>query len=215
MNSIPGRAEPGQDGVAALLTRWQADHDADDFRALVAIVHEPLERMAARTLRERGIRDPGACDDVVALVLERLFRLGARAGARPLQAFDHGRGERGATVDRGWAFVRCIARSRAHDLARSLRRRDRLAAGYAAAPRDVTPQEPAAEAADVRLLRLAVASLDGRSRKVVELLLEGKSQAVVAHLLGVCEGTVSRIRAKAILQLRALCAASKRGGGGA
>lgn len=212
MNLNSGRAEPGSDcldGVASLLARWQADHDADDF---VALVHAPLARMAARTLRERGIRDPGACDDVVAMVIERLFRLSAPAGAKPLRAFACCRVDRDAAVDPGWALVRCIVRSRAHDLARSTRRRDRLAAGYAAAARDATPDEFGVEPTDIVMLRRAIASLDGRSRKVVELLLDGKSQAVVAHVLGVCEGTVSRIRTKAIARLRALLAANKRGG---
>ena len=43
---------------------------------------------------------------------------------------------------------------------------------------------------------------DWRQRLVVELLLEGKSQALIAHVLGVNEGTVSRLRARAIASLR-------------
>jgi DNA-directed RNA polymerase specialized sigma subunit len=39
---------------------------------------------------------------------------------------------------------------------------------------------------------------------VIGLLLEGKNQAVIAHVIGVCEGTVSRIRRRAIDRLRAL-----------
>jgi DNA-directed RNA polymerase specialized sigma subunit len=41
---------------------------------------------------------------------------------------------------------------------------------------------------------------------VIELLLDGKSQAVVAHVLDVCEGTVSRIRASVIKSLRQMLA---------
>ena len=36
----------------------------------------------------------------------------------------------------------------------------------------------------------------------MELLLEGKNQATIAHVLDVCEGTVSRIRMRAIATLR-------------
>ena len=46
-------------------------------------------------------------------------------------------------------------------------------------------------------------SLDGRSRLVVELLLAGENQAAIARRMGLCEGTVSRIRARAISTLRA------------
>jgi DNA-directed RNA polymerase specialized sigma subunit len=41
---------------------------------------------------------------------------------------------------------------------------------------------------------------------VIELLLEGKSQAVISHALDVCEGTVSRLRTRAIASLRSLMA---------
>jgi DNA-directed RNA polymerase specialized sigma subunit len=40
----------------------------------------------------------------------------------------------------------------------------------------------------------------------MELLLEGKNQATVAHVLDVCEGTVSRLRMRAIATLRDLMA---------
>ena len=45
--------------------------------------------------------------------------------------------------------------------------------------------------------------LPPRERLVMELVLEGKNQAVIAHVLDVCEGTVSRIRMRAIATLRA------------
>ena len=53
-------------------------------------------------------------------------------------------------------------------------------------------------------VRAAATRLEPRQRLLVELLLEGKSQAVIAHVLGVCEGTVSRIRARALERLRAM-----------
>ncbi|MFM9059885.1 MAG: sigma factor-like helix-turn-helix DNA-binding protein, partial [Planctomycetaceae bacterium] len=211
MRSIPDKAESrgGPNNLATLLARWQADRKADDFTALVEIVRGPLTRMTAHTLRHVGIRDPGACDDVVAAVLERLYRLGAAEGARVSAAFDPGRINLQATVDPGWAFIRCMARSRAHDLARMLRRRDRLAAGYVVSARDTLRDETATDVTDIEALRAALAALDSRSRQVVELLLDGKSQAVIAHVLGVCEGTVSRMRAKAIARLQGAFAAIK------
>ncbi len=214
---VPDKTESewiGSESVATLLSRWQADHDVDDFTALVEIVHQPLARMAARSLRSVGIRDPGVCDDVVAAVLEHLFRLGTSGDAAASSAFDRRRADSPATVDPGWAFVRCIARSRARDAARSARRRDRLAAGYADSPTrphaTTIDEEVAAVAIDVERLYAAVAALDERSRRLVELLLDGKNQAVIAHVLGVCEGTVSRLRTKAIRRLRATLAATQR-----
>jgi len=41
---------------------------------------------------------------------------------------------------------------------------------------------------------------------VVALLLEGQRQAAIAAVLGVCEGTVSRIRGRAITRLHVLLA---------
>jgi DNA-binding NarL/FixJ family response regulator len=39
---------------------------------------------------------------------------------------------------------------------------------------------------------------------VIELLLDGNSQASIAQTLHVCEGTVSRMRGRAIMELRRL-----------
>lgn len=36
------------------------------------------------------------------------------------------------------------------------------------------------------------------------MLLAGKSQAAIAHVLEVCEGTVSRLRGRAIAELKRL-----------
>ena len=52
----------------------------------------------------------------------------------------------------------------------------------------------------------AIPHLPPRERLVMELLLEGKNQATVAHVLDVCEGTVSRLRMRAIAMLRDLMA---------
>jgi len=239
MRTIPGtvvlrlhRAAP----VASLLERWQRRHDPDDFTQLVAVVRGPVEWLVGRTLRRAGIRDPGACDEAVGLVFERLFSLGrdatcghrvmfegtrVHAGSRTadVRQADGTSGvqsdaamrsqataaleDRGESVDVGWAFVRCIARSRARDVARARRRRDGLIAGYAAlVARDRGEAIDDRDDTDAARLRSAIESLDERSRQVVGLLLDGKSQTVIAHLLGVSEGTVSRVRARAIATLR-------------
>lgn len=217
MRTIPDKAASGRvgpNGVATWLACWQAGHDADALSALVEILHDPLVRLVAHTLRHVGIRDPGVRDDVVAAVLERLYRLGAADRPGRCSAFDPGRVSPNAGVDPGWAFVRCIARSMAHDAARAVRRRDRLAAGYAMAARESVQDECVGDVTDVEALHAAMAALDERSRQVVELLLDGRSQVVIAHLLGVCEGTVSRVRTRAIARLKAALL-KKTGGGGA
>jgi RNA polymerase sigma factor (sigma-70 family) len=67
--------------------------------------------------------------------------------------------------------------------------------------------EPAAEGPPlIDRVRAAAKQLEPRQRLLVELLLEGKSQTVIAHVLGVCEGTVSRLRARAIAALQSLVA---------
>lgn len=191
-------------GVGTLLARWQAARDQATFTVLVEMIRTPVERVVTYTLRHHGIRDPGARDDAVALVLEQLQRL---ANGRTTPAtFDPERTPPGTSVDSGWAYVRCVARSRARDMARETRRRDSRNAEYARrrAARRTTDDDDESCAGDVERLRTAIAALDESSRAVVTLLLEGKTQAAVAHMLGACEGTVSRMRARAIRRLRAL-----------
>ena len=60
----------------------------------------------------------------------------------------------------------------------------------------------AAADADCASLHQELERLEPRLRTVIAMLLEGKSQVTIAHALGVCEGTVSRLRVRAIDQLR-------------
>ena len=204
MRTILDTVEPERVGparVASLLDRWQCSRDPDEFAALVTLVREPVARVVSWTLRRAGIRDPGACDEAVGLVLERLFSLGHDAAPGHRVVFDGSRCDESG--DAGWAFVRCVARSRARDVARVRRRRDGLIAGYAAlAALDRGGAVDDRDDADASRLRSALEALDERSRQVVGLLLDGKSQTVIAHVLGVSEGTVSRVRARAIAKLR-------------
>lgn len=194
--------------ITGLLARWQDDHDPAAFDALWRAVGHQVEQIVARALRRRGIRDPGACDDATALVIAQIHRLGSVVAPHSAARFDAGRTPADGSSDPCWAYLRCVAESRARDVARARWRRSRHETCHAAAGEPSV--EPAvtdspAQAAVARL-EPAVALLDEQARIVVTLLLEGKSQAVAAHVLGVCEGTVSRIRARAIARLRTLLA---------
>jgi RNA polymerase sigma factor (sigma-70 family) len=64
--------------------------------------------------------------------------------------------------------------------------------------------DPCGEA--VHRLNEAIARLVPRQQAVIEMLREGKSQVMIAHALGVCEGTVSRLRQRAIVEIKRLMA---------
>jgi RNA polymerase sigma factor (sigma-70 family) len=71
---------------------------------------------------------------------------------------------------------------------------------------EATGEDVAAQTDLCVRLRDIIPRLPPRERTVIELLLEGKSQAVIAHMLEVCEGTVSRLRGRATAALRNLLA---------
>jgi|688.fasta_scaffold85489_3 RNA polymerase sigma factor (sigma-70 family) len=193
------------DGLGQLLDGWQASGDPAQLEAVVAAVRHVVEAVAGRTLAQCHVADRSAVDDVVSLVLDHLRRL-PRGGAHPVTAF------RGADADvgRGLAYIRLLARNRARDVVRSRHRHERHARVFSLLDEDgrraVSGGGAAGEAAAAlhdRLLE-ATGRLEPPLRQVVELLLEGKSQVVIAHMLDVCEGTVSRMRKRAIDRLREL-----------
>lgn len=199
--------------LESLLCAWQS---TGSHAALEALIHaaEPVAALVvARVLRQRGIRDPSALDDALALVFNHLRRLpGPAEGEHAVVPFDPARG---AAVDHGRAYLQRLAHDRAIDVARSRRREARRVAPFSAlepgwavtfthrAIIPATPSEPEDSAEAGRMIEDALADLEPREREVVRLLLEGKSQAVIAHVLGVCGGTVSRLRGRAIAKLRA------------
>ncbi|MFM8890739.1 MAG: hypothetical protein ACKOTB_03775, partial [Planctomycetia bacterium] len=61
--------------VAAALLDWQRTGDSDRFEQLVAAVRPKAEIVVTSVLKRRGIRDPLAIDEAVALVLDHLRRL--------------------------------------------------------------------------------------------------------------------------------------------
>lgn len=198
--------------VALLLEAWQQSGEERGLEALVAEVRPMIESAVAKALRSRGVRDPSAADDAVSRVMDHLRRLpGVSPTERRVEPFMAGGVGRGG-VDAGVSFVVWLARKRARDVARSIHRRSRHVVAFsqldlsdAAKVAGVERQPPRDAATEDRVaasLASAVAQLDARSRDVIERLLAGQSQTDIARQIGVCEGTVSRIRAHAIGELR-------------
>ncbi len=214
-----------QDGcptIERLLLAWQATGDQSHLEPLVAAIRPLAERMAAATLHRYGIRDSFAVDEVVSLVLDHLRRLpGAPTDERQVASFAPRRNARcnDSLSDPGQAFLVWLTRERAADVARSRRRQARHTTVFSAlekparhrlqdsaAPGDAAGDDIAAQADLCVRLRDVIPRLPPRERTVIELLLEGKSQAVIAHVIGVCEGTVSRLRVRGTGLLRTLLA---------
>jgi RNA polymerase sigma factor (sigma-70 family) len=212
------RRSPAATVIETLVLAWQRTADPDCFRALVTKVVPLVERVAGCTLRRHGILDPTARDDVVSLVLDHLRRLpGAPQGERAVAPFVASSQRHAEKGDPGEAYVLWLSRDRAHDVARSRRRHSRHAMLFSQldrpsqhrvelsmAVRQTSASQPLDDLCD--RLRAAVEHLPQRERSVIELLLSGKSQTVIADMIHVCEGTVSRLRSRAIAALRDLLA---------
>lgn len=199
--------DAGGASIGRLLDGWQATADPEQLAVLVVAVRPMVEAVAARVLRSRRIADRSAVDDVVSLVLDHLRRL-----PRGLEGERHVAPFRGDEPGTDTAFIRILARNRALDVARSRGRRARRSVPFSAAIADVrealvTRRAAAALVAEAEThdrLAAAIDRLEPQLRTVVQMLLDGKSQVVIAHVLGVCEGTVSRVRSRALAKLRAL-----------
>jgi DNA-directed RNA polymerase specialized sigma24 family protein len=200
--------------LSVLMLRWQATGAEATFEVIVEQVRPHVERVVERVLRRHGLRDPAAIDDAVALVLDHLRRLaGSEAQERPVAKFAPAatRTSTRTTRDPGRAFVTCLATDRARDVARA-RRRQRIVP-FSQLGADATQSferrlADSASAGDgpppIDRAREAAVRLEPRQRLLIELLLDGKSQAMIAHVLDVSEGTVSRLRGRAITALQAL-----------
>ncbi len=209
--------------LEALLCDWQTTASHESLEQLIRLATPGVLLVVGRVLRQHGIRDPDAVDDAVALVLNHLRRLPGGAEGDPAVArFDPARS---AAADNGRSYLHTLAHDRALDVARRRGREGRRMAtfssldgvdGTAISTRiSITDDEPG-ESRDPAygLLHEAVSGLQPRERALVRLLLEGKSQAVIAHVLGVCAGTVSRIRVRAIAKLRRAIQTRSSGGHG-
>jgi DNA-directed RNA polymerase specialized sigma24 family protein len=221
--------QPAFDGtgtIALSLLQWQADGDAAVLEALLRGILPLLERLASRTLRRHGIADCSAVDDAISLVIDHLRRLhGTAADERTVARFrpscpqQHRREpvDTANAGDTGLAYVSWLIRDRAADVARTRRREAQHAIPFSLLGNieqriinkraehwsdSVAGIGSAAE--EAAAVREAIAMLEPRLRTVIELLLDGKSQAAIAMTLHVCEGTVSRMRGRAIMELRRL-----------
>lgn len=198
-------AEGRQPIVAELLVEWQETGRHEVFDSLVKAVLPRLMGFVAATLVGQGIRDPAATDDALSLVLDHLRRLaGTGANDRQVGRFAPAR-SKGARDDAGWGYLRQLARGRACDVARDRRRQGPVLSQLERSGRELSEQASAAAGGGVALserLREAALSLEPRQRLLVEMLLDGKSQAVIAHMLEVSEGTVSRLRTRTLESLR-------------
>ena len=196
--------DPGA-SLGRLLVAWQTSGDQAQFDPLVAAARPLVEHTAARVLRRHHVADPAAVDDAASRVFDHLRRLPNCATCDRLVACFTPRPH---AQDDGLRYIRWLTSRRAMDVVRDRRRREarcfvEIAPAELARLADTGPATVDAEDACHRL-HAAIPRLDARQRLVVELLIAGKSQAAIAHVLDVCEGTVSRLRSKAIESLRRL-----------
>ena len=198
--------------VSRLVLEWQSTGVEPAFEALLGQVGSHVKRVAERVLRRHGLRDPAAVDDAVSLVLDHLRRLADSHGReRPVAKFIIVRPAAGGRPGRdpGQAFITCLATDRARDVARARRRQRSVPFSQLGAEAALAFERGLAAAASagggqplIDRIRAEAAGFEPRQRLLVEFLLEGKSQATIAHVLGVCEGTVSRLRGRVIAALR-------------
>lgn len=204
---MPSTGQRPADVTDALIA-WQETGDERSLESLIVATRTELEQFAAVSLRRRGIADHSAVDDALSLVFDHLRRLrGAAPGEHAVARFEVARIPDGRRGDAGKAYLAWLTRERACDVARQRRRLTKhvqsLADGAIRTRLYVDLHGNREDDRDCRVLfHAAIARLDPRLRTVVDLLIEGKSQAVIAHALDVCEGTVSRLRSKAIAELR-------------
>ena len=198
----------GRVTVTAALIAWQETGEELWLESLVATTLAELEHAAAASLRRHGVHDRSAVDDALSLVFDHLRRLrGAAPGEHPVARFDAARLTGGMRGDPGRAYLAWLVRERSLDVARQRRRLAkhwRPLSDQAVARLRSIDSRASGEDDHERGARFheAIERLEPRLRTVVEMLLAGKSQAVIAHVLDVCEGTVSRLRARAIAELR-------------
>ena len=105
-----GCVRPRAADLESLLCEWQ---DTGSHVVLEDLIHaaEPIMSVViGRVLGQRGIRDPAALDDAMALVFNHLRRLPGPADGEPAVApFDPGRG---TNADHGRAFLQRLAHDR-------------------------------------------------------------------------------------------------------
>lgn len=206
---------------AVHLLEWQSTADPQRLEILIKESRSLLERVARQTLRHHGITDASAVEDALSLVFDHLRRLpGSLPGDRRVTLFVPARRhQQHADGDAGIAYLQWLVRERSIDVARKRCRQSRRALPFSrldqratdglknrADPEDGLAHEATELTERCHRLHAAIDSLEPRLRTVTQLLLDGKSQAVIADALDVCEGTVSRLRSRAIAELKRLLA---------
>lgn len=199
--------------LATLLLGWQSSGDESQLTSLIAATRPLIYKLAASTLHKHGIGDPAAMDDVVSVVFDHLRRLpGALKEERFVASFAARSGD-----NDGLAYIVWLTRNRTIDIVRSRHRRHRRERCFSAITQDAARRLPSYAVngglgpdeeipKGCQQLIEVIPFLESRERAVIELLLDGKSQVAIAHILDVCEGTVSRLRVKAIASIRSLLA---------
>jgi len=206
------RSDPDRSclSISLLLLRWQETGSHRAFESLVKVVRPQIEQVAARTLRRQGVRDGNAVDDAVALVLDHLRRLpGPGDTERCVARFAPK--QRQQPADPGRGFVSRLAQDRAVDVVRTRWRHrsvpfSQLEAVEGRGFGETIADDMGGGSLLIDRVRAVVGQLEPRQRTLVELLLEGKTQAVIAHVLGISAGNVSRLRARTLADLRNLLA---------
>jgi RNA polymerase sigma factor (sigma-70 family) len=191
--------------VRESLLSWQCNGRPAAFERLVGAARDPVADIAARILRRSGVRDPAAVEDAVALVLDHLRRLpGVAFGERSVAPFEPVR----AQSRPGLAYLTRLAVDRARDVVRQRRRCARRCINmpWIELVVDDTTAGDAPDDDERTRLHRAIATLPPRERAVMGHLLEGRTQAAIAACMRVCEGTVSRLRSRAVDRLRTLLA---------
>jgi RNA polymerase sigma factor (sigma-70 family) len=206
-NGMP-TTNTGQADVAAAIVAWQETGDDRRLEFLVATTMAELGHVAAVSLRKHGIHDRSAVDDALALVFDHLRRLpGPAPGEHTVARFDAARPQGTTRGDPGRAYLAWLVRERSLDVARQRRRlakRWLSLSEHAMSRLRFVDAHDGYEDSHEREARFdaALQRLEPRLRTVVQMLLAGKSQAAIAHVLDVCDGTVSRMRTRAIAELR-------------
>ncbi|RLS78206.1 MAG: sigma-70 family RNA polymerase sigma factor [Planctomycetota bacterium] len=209
-------AQPDGDAgsITELLNDWQRDGDHEVFAKLVNLARPTVDATAAALLHRAGCRSKATADEVTSLVLDHLRRLPGVSGAdKPVTCFSCGAD---ADHQAGTRYVVWLTQVRTKDSLRTRRRRAR----QSPTAREVRPchgspcpegdgrQQAAARNAAERhdAIYEAVDALDANGRALISMLLAGMTQTAIAASLGVCEGTVSRRRFRAITQLKTIVA---------
>jgi RNA polymerase sigma factor (sigma-70 family) len=198
----------------ALLLAWQETADEEHLQALVSVTRRLMERVALGILRRSGIADVSAVDDAVSLVLDHLRRLSC-APDRERRVASFRPSATAGDSDAGEAYLVWLTTERTRDVIRRRQRREQMAKPFSSLaytshqgmPWEAAAAEsgraPPAEDRASRLEQVLI-HLEPPLTTVIRMLLAGHSQKAIAEAMGVCEGTVSRQRARAIERLRGL-----------